>query len=60
MLRGIESLNIVAADIVEVAPAYDGPGEQTAQAAAQIAFEILSSMVKKGLKQHASPGKDEL
>ena len=49
VLRGIESLNLVAADIVEVAPSYDGTGEVTALAAAQIGFEVLSSMVKRGL-----------
>ena len=50
ILRGIEGLNLVGADIVEVAPAYDGVGEQTALAGAQVAYEILTSMVKRGLK----------
>ena len=54
VLRGIENLNIVGADIVEVAPSYDGTGEVTALAAAQIGFEVLSSMVKKGLDSGAS------
>ncbi|OAA63395.1 arginase [Niveomyces insectorum RCEF 264] len=49
ILRGIESLNLVGADIVEVSPAYQGNGEETALAAAQIVYEILSSMVKRGL-----------
>ena len=49
ILRGIEGLNIVGADIVEVAPAYDGVGEQTALAGAQVAYEILTSIVKRGL-----------
>lgn len=40
---------MVGADIVEVSPSYDGAGEQTAMAAAHIAFELLSSMVKKGV-----------
>lgn len=43
LLRGLEGLNIVGADIVEVSPAYDGPGEQTALVAAQVAFEILTN-----------------
>ncbi|KAK3942451.1 arginase family-domain-containing protein [Diplogelasinospora grovesii] len=51
ILRGIEGLNIVGADVVEVAPAYQGAGEETALAAAQVVYEILSSMVKKGLKE---------
>ncbi|BDD55727.1 hypothetical protein MAP00_001214 [Monascus purpureus] len=48
ILRGIEKLNIVGADIVEVAPSYDNKGETTALAAAQVAFEILSTLVKAG------------
>jgi len=42
-------LNIVGADIVEVSPAYDGASEITALAAAQVAFEVLTSMVKRGM-----------
>ncbi|GAO18860.1 uncharacterized protein UV8b_01775 [Ustilaginoidea virens] len=49
ILRGIEGLNLVGADVVEVSPAYQGRGEETALAAAQIVYEILSSMVKRGL-----------
>ncbi|KAI9802619.1 MAG: hypothetical protein M1833_001693 [Piccolia ochrophora] len=48
VLRGVEGLNVVGADIVEVAPAYDTRGESTALAAAQVAFEILTSMVMRG------------
>lgn len=51
ILRGVEDLNIVGADIVEVSPAYDGTGEQTALAGAQVAYEILTSIVKKGMKE---------
>ncbi|CAF9929506.1 MAG: hypothetical protein HETSPECPRED_007372 [Heterodermia speciosa] len=51
ILRGLESLNVVGADIVEVAPAYDGAGEQTALVAAQVGYEILTSMVGRGLKE---------
>ena len=49
VLRGIEGLNLVGADVVEVAPAYDGTGEATALAAAQVVFEVLTSMVKRGI-----------
>lgn len=51
ILRGLESLNVVGADIVEVAPAYDGAGEQTALVAAQVGYEILTSMVGRGIKK---------
>ena len=51
ILRGLESLNVVGADIVEVAPAYDGAGEQTALVAAQVGFEILTSWVGRGMRE---------
>jgi agmatinase len=47
---------VVAADIVEVSPSYDGSGEVTALAAAQVGFEVLSSMVKKGMDTHGGAG----
>lgn len=47
VLRSIESLSIVGADVVEVSPAFDS-AEITATNGAQVAFEILTSMVKKG------------
>jgi len=49
ILRGIQELNVVGADVVEVAPAYDGVGEQTSLAAAQVVFEMITSMVARGL-----------
>ncbi|EEH40174.1 guanidinobutyrase [Paracoccidioides lutzii Pb01] len=48
---GIEKLNLVDADIVEVSPIYDNVAEGTALAVAQVAFEIMSSMVKLGAKE---------
>lgn len=63
VLRGIDSLNLVGADIVEVAPSYDGSGEQTSLAAAQIGFEVLTSMVKRGMSDDGtrmSTVRDEL
>ncbi|KAJ4150978.1 hypothetical protein LMH87_011701 [Akanthomyces muscarius] len=56
ILRGIEDLNVVGADVVEVSPAYQGNGEETSLAAAQVAYEILSSMVKKGMQSMAKEG----
>ncbi|KKA28777.1 hypothetical protein TD95_002868 [Thielaviopsis punctulata] len=47
ILRGIEGLNVVGADIVEVSPSYDDAGETTALLGAQIAYEIITSMVKR-------------
>lgn len=66
ILRGIEGLNVVGADVVEVAPAYQGRGEETALAAAQVVYEILSSVVKRGMLEMGKEGaggeevKDEL
>ncbi|KAF2869988.1 arginase family-domain-containing protein [Massariosphaeria phaeospora] len=57
ILRGIDGLNVVGADIVEVSPAYDGSAETTGLAAAQIAYEVLTSIVKKGLVEQAKTGK---
>jgi agmatinase len=53
ILRGIESLNIIGADVVEVSPAYDGASEVTALAAAQVVYEIITSMVHRGLVDQA-------
>jgi agmatinase len=41
ILRGLQGLNLVAGDVVEVAPAYDH-AEITALAAATIAFEMIN------------------
>ncbi|KAF5974007.1 agmatinase [Fusarium coicis] len=68
ILRGLEGLNLVGADVVEVSPAYQNGGEETALAAAQVVYEIISSMVKRGLQDggkegnggNAAAAKDEL
>ncbi|KAM4055331.1 arginase family protein [Hirsutella rhossiliensis] len=61
VLRGIEGLNVVGADVVEVSPAYQGRGEETALAAAQVVYEVLTSMVKRVLEDKGrSSGRDEL
>ncbi|CAK5267416.1 unnamed protein product [Mycena citricolor] len=49
ILRGLEGLHIVSADIVEVAPAYDTNAELTTMAAADILFEVMSVMAKTPL-----------
>ena len=41
-LRALAGLPFIAYDVVEVAPAYDGPGQVTALFAANAAFEMLS------------------
>jgi guanidinopropionase len=46
LLRGLQGLNIVGADVVEVAPQYD-PTSNTSQLAAQILFEEFALMTLK-------------
>jgi len=48
IIRGLEGINLVAADIVEVAPAYDTNAELTTMAAADTLYEVMTLMVKAG------------
>lgn len=48
LIRGLDGLNLIGADIVEVAPAYDTNAELTTMAAADVLYEVLTIMVKKG------------
>ncbi len=47
ILRAFSATNLVGADIVEVAPAYDH-AQITGVAAAHVAYELISSMAKSG------------
>jgi agmatinase len=42
LLRALRGINLVGCDVVEVSPAYDGPGQQTALAAANVMWELLA------------------
>jgi agmatinase len=42
LLRALRGIRLVGCDIVEVAPPYDGPGQPTALAAANIALDLLA------------------
>ncbi|HEU0205403.1 MAG TPA: agmatinase [Pseudolysinimonas sp.] len=46
MIRALRAVNLVGADIVEVAPAYDH-AQLTAIAASHITYEIISAMTKE-------------
>ncbi|KAF2806200.1 Arginase/deacetylase [Mytilinidion resinicola] len=48
IVRGLEGVNLIAADIVEVAPAYDTNAELTTMAAADVLYEVMTLMVKRG------------
>ena len=50
ILDGLEGLRVVGADIVEVAPIYDNPGETTVLAAAEVAHSLMTLMVQTPVK----------
>jgi agmatinase len=54
-LRALTGLRFVGFDVVEVAPAYDGPGQVTALFAANAVFEMLSLILMAG-KERPGPG----
>ena len=41
-LRALRGIKLAGADLVEVSPSYDGPGQPTALAAANVMFELLA------------------
>jgi agmatinase len=41
-LRALRGIRLAGADVVEVAPPYDGPGQATALAAANVALDLLA------------------
>jgi agmatinase len=41
-LRALRGIRIAGCDVVEVSPAYDGPGQPTALAAANVLWELLA------------------
>lgn len=45
--RLARDLRVLGADIVELSPAYDGPGEQTAYLANRVVLEILNGMAER-------------
>jgi agmatinase len=47
LIRGLAGLQIVACDIVEVAPPFDGPGQITSLLAANLMFELLCTLARR-------------
>lgn len=47
ILDGLKGLQVVGADVVEVAPIYDNPGETTVLAAAEVVYSLLTLMVQE-------------
>ncbi|KAK5168351.1 uncharacterized protein LTR77_006921 [Saxophila tyrrhenica] len=52
ILDGLEGIELIGADVVEVAPIYDNPGETTVLAAAEVAHSLIGLMVEKPVKSH--------
>ena len=57
MLRGLPGEQLVAADLVEVSPAYDS-AEINSLAGATVAYEIMASMaaVRESVQNWSIPG----
>jgi agmatinase len=49
-VRALRGLRFTGYDVVEVSPPYDGPGQPTAVAAANVAFEFLTLDVLAGTR----------
>jgi agmatinase len=54
ILDGLKGLQVVGADVVEVAPIYDNPGEPTVLAAAEIVHSLLTLMVQQPITPKGS------
>lgn len=61
-IKGLEGINLVGADVVEVSPPYDNVAETTSVAAADLIVDILALMVKSRNSPAVLSGaaKDEL
>lgn len=56
ILDGLAGLKVVGADVVEVAPIYDNPGETTVLSAAEVGLSLLQLMVDVPVKSKADKG----
>lgn len=59
-LKGLEGVNMVGADVVEVSPPYDTAAETTSVAAADLIVDILAGMTKKKTFETMVASRDEL
>ncbi|MCJ1372337.1 hypothetical protein MMC20_003561 [Loxospora ochrophaea] len=50
ILDGLHGVNLIGADVVEVAPIYDNRGETTLLAAAEVAHSLLTLLVQRPVK----------
>ncbi|KAK3625852.1 hypothetical protein LTR56_020165 [Elasticomyces elasticus] len=54
ILDGLSGMEVVGADVVEVAPIYDNPGETTVLAAAEVVHSLIGLMVETPVKGKAT------
>lgn len=54
ILDGLSGLDVIGADVVEVAPIYDNPGEVTTLAAAEVVRSLIELMVARPVKAISS------
>ncbi|EMD68963.1 hypothetical protein COCSADRAFT_130195 [Bipolaris sorokiniana ND90Pr] len=59
-IKGLEGINLVGADVVEVSPPYDTAAEITSIAAADLIVDIMAAMAKSKKGPALSRVKDEL
>ena len=60
LIRGLEGINLIGADIVEVSPPYDTMAEVTCIAATDLLVDIMALMVKDTGRSQKDQLKDEL
>jgi agmatinase len=59
-IKGLEGINLVGADVVEVSPPYDTVAEVTCIAATDLLIDIMALMVKDKKGSEAAGVRDEL
>lgn len=59
-IKGLEGINLVGADIVEVSPPYDTIAEVTCIAATDLLIDIMALIVKDKRESEPVKAKDEL
>jgi len=59
-IRGLEGINLVGADVVEVSPPYDTVAEITCIAATDLLIDIMTLMVKDTGGTRSARVRDEL
>ena len=59
-IKGLEGINLVGADVVEVSPPYDTVAETTCIAATDLLIDIMALMVKDKRGSEDAVVRDEL